>query len=56
MVSPRRKRIGCVAITVVPNNETRALNIYCNYAYNRSRVAIEDIKERKKKCGIGRVL
>ena len=26
------KRIGCIAITVVPNNEFRALNIYYKYA------------------------
>jgi len=26
------KRIGCIALTVVPNNEFRALNIYYKYA------------------------
>jgi hypothetical protein len=26
------KRIGCIAVTVVPNNELRTLNIYYKYA------------------------
>jgi hypothetical protein len=26
------KRIGCIVLTVVPNNEFRALNIYYKYA------------------------
>jgi hypothetical protein len=25
------KRIGCIAISVIPNNEVRFLNIYLNY-------------------------